>query len=177
MEIKVNHLSRGEMSEVEEVELGYKWAFHDDLERSLLMAAALEVEIPVDGGDDDETWIPFLSLAKGLGDFTFQGTLRSHLPGDDLDRGDVALSGIVHWMHSPWPRKVFPGLEGTVTVPIDGGDLEATFIPHLFLGLSRAGHVTVTVDVEVPATGLDYDYRLRVFLLWDLADGPFWAGW
>jgi hypothetical protein len=43
--------------------------------------------------------------------------------------------------------------------------------------LRRGPHVAFAVGVEVPLTGIDYDYRLHSFLLWDMADGPFWRGW
>lgn len=176
-EVKASRLERLDERE-DELELGLKWAFHDDLERSFLMAAGLEVEIPLDGGET-EVVVPYFSLAKGLSDaFTFQGTLRSHLPTDRVEDGDVEISGIVHWASSPWPRSAVPGLEAVVTLPFESDDdVEATLLPQLFVGLSRSGHVGVSVAAEVPLTGLDYDYRLHAFLLWDLADGPFWKGW
>ena len=39
------------------------------------------------------------------------------------------------------------------------------------------GHVALAVGVEVPLTDLDYSYRLHSFLLWYIADGPFWDAW
>ncbi len=176
IELKASHFD-GDDSGFKEAEVGWKWAFYDDLSRMLLAAGGLEVEIPIDGGDENETWIPYLSLAKGFGDLTFQGTLRSHLPSDDFGDGDVAVSAVVHWQPSVWPRSVIPGLEATVTSPFDGGELEATLIPQALVGLTRGGHVAFAVGVEVPVTGVDYDYRVRTFLLWDFADGPFWRGW
>ncbi len=176
-EIQASRSERGDEEE-DELELGIKWAFHDNLEASRLMALGLEVEIPLDDDDGSEVVIPYFSLAQGLTDaVSFQGTLRSHLPADDVDAGDVAVSGGVHWTPSPWPRSVSPGLEGTVTIPFDGSDLEATLLPQALVGLTRGGHVALALGVEVPVTGIDWDYRLHAFLLWDFADGPFWAGW
>ena len=175
-EVQASRLERGDVEE-DEIELGLKWAFHDNLEQSRLMALGLEVEVPLDG-DESEVVIPYFSLAQGLSDVaTFQGTVRSHLPADDVDAGDVALSGAVHWTPSPWPRSLSPGLEGTVTIPFDGSDLSATLLPQALVGLTKGGHVALAVGVEVPVTGIDWDYRLHAFLLWDFADGPFWAGW
>ena len=42
---------------------------------------------------------------------------------------------------------------------------------------NRGRHVALAVGVEVPLTDMEYDYRIRTFLLWDIADGPFWVGW
>ena len=178
LEVKATRVDSGDDDGWKDVELGWKWAFHHDLETLRLAATGLEVEIPIDGGDEGETWVPYLSFAKGAGDWTFQGTLRSHLPSDDVDAGDVALSAAAHWLPSPWPRSVIPGLEATVTEPFSGaGETQAALIPQLLIGLSKLGHVKWAVGVEVPVTGLDYDYRVRTFLLWDIADGPFWNGW
>lgn len=109
---------------------------------------------------------------------TFQGTLRSHLPTDDAGDGDAEISGIFHWMPSVWPRSVAPALELTWSEPFRGGqESEATVIPQLYAGLSRLGHVALSVGLELPLTDLPYDYRVRTFLLWDIADGPLWRGW
>lgn len=176
-EIKTSRLERGGEEE-DELELGLKWAVYDNLEKSRLMALGLEVEVPLDDKDESDVIIPYFSLAQGLSDVaTFQGTVRSHLPADDVDAGDVALSGAVQWTPNPWPRSLSPGLEGTVTIPFDGSDLEATLLPQALVGLTKGGHVALAVGVEVPVTGIDWDYRLHAFLLWDFADGPFWAGW
>ena len=97
---------------------------------------------------------------------------------DDTGDGDVKLSTILHWLPSIWPRSVAPALEATVTAPFEGDkDVEATVIPQLYGGLSKLGHVALAAGVEIPLTDLAYDYRIRVFLLWDIADGPFWTGW
>ncbi len=38
--------------------------------------------------------------------------------------------------------------------------------------------MALAIGVELPLTDdLDYDYRIHSFLLWDIADGPFWKGW
>jgi hypothetical protein len=178
-EVKAAYAERGSGGEWDEVELGFKAAVYSDLERALLVGTGLEVAIPIEDDDAPEEAIPYVSLAKGLGpSFTAQATLRSHLPTDGIDEGDVKLSGVVHWMRSPWPRSWAPGLEGTVTRPFHGDDdVEATVIPQIYVGMSKGGHVALAVGVELPVTGLDYDYRIRSFVLWDIADGPLWRGW
>lgn len=178
IELKAVYVDEGDEADFEDVELGFKHAFYFNLDRLLLFGGGLEVEIPVQGGGGDEVWIPYLSLAKGVGSFTFQGTLKSHLPGNDFGAGDVTVSAVLHYLPSPWPRGVVPGLEGKVAVPFESeADFEASLIPQLLIGLSKLGHVRWGVGVEVPVTGIDYDYRIRTFLLWDFADGSFWKHW
>jgi len=178
IELKAVHVDDGTEADFEDVELGFKHTFYYDLDRLLLFGGGLEVEVPIQGGDEDEVWIPYLSLAKGVGSFTFQGTLKSHLPASDFGAGDAVVSAVLHYQPSPWPRGVIPGLEGKVTVPFESeADVAASLIPQLLVGLSKLGHVRWGLGVEIPVTGIDYDYRIRTFLLWDYADGPFWASW
>ncbi len=177
-EIKLSHLEPDRGPDRDDLELGFKWALRDNLERSSLLSLGLEAEIPLESGRSEEL-IPYFSFAKGLSDaFTLQGTLRAKLPTDDPDRGEAAFSAVVHWMRSPWPRGVFPAFEWTVAEPLSGGgETASTLLPQLYFGLSKGGHVALTLGFEIPLTGLDYDYRLHGFLLWDVADGPFWSGW
>jgi hypothetical protein len=161
----------------EEVEVGVKWAFHDNLERSLLLATGLEVEIPLDEGN--EVWIPYLGWAQGLGDsFTLQSTLRSHLPADDLGKGDAEVSAVVHWLPGQFARTPVPGLELVSVVPFESERSVAwSVMPQLYFGLTKGGHVALNVGAEIPLGGHPWDYRVQAFLLWDFADGPFWRGW
>lgn len=179
VEVKAVYVDEGDGADFEDVELGFKHAFYFDLDRLLLFGGGLEVEVPVQSGGGDEVWIPYLSLAKGVGsNFTFQGTLKSHLPSHDFGAGDAVVSAVLHYQPSPWPRGVIPGLEGKVTVPFESeADVEALLLPQVLVGLSKLGHVRLGVGVEVPVTGIDYDYRIRTFLLWDFADGLFWKHW
>jgi mono/diheme cytochrome c family protein len=177
-ELKFSSLDVPVGDDEEEVEVGVKWAFHDDLKRQLLLSTGLEAEIPLDSADGPTIYVPYFSFAHVPSDaWTIQGTLRSHLPAGDTSSGDVEISAVAHWMHSPWPRRPFPGLELVWTEPFEG-DTEIAVIPQVFAGINRRGHVALSVGVEVPVSGLDdRDYRVHAFLLWDIADGMFWEGW
>ena len=178
-EVKLSYLDEAATSEVHEAELGLKWAFHHR-GTSLLLATGLDVEIPVHA-TGDTTFVPYLSHATPLGErFTSQGTLRTHLPMNNLGGGDVEVSEIVHWLPTAWPRGIFPGLEATVAAPFESDDKwRASVIPQVHFALSKRGHVAVNLGVELPLLGArdDYRYRLHAFLLWDMADGGFWLGW
>ncbi len=139
----------------------------------------MEVAIPVDDGDASDLVIPYFSFAQGISDsVSLQGTLKTRLPFDDVGNGEVELTGVIHWMPSVWPRGVSPALELRATEPFTRGrDTRFTLIPQLYAGLSKGGHVALAMGVEVPLTDLQYRYRVHTFLLWDIADGPFWSGW
>jgi hypothetical protein len=175
-EIKASTIDRGRAGREEELELGIKWAHHFDLERAFLAAVGAEVEIPLDAGDP--VFVPYWSAAKGLGEsWSFQGTARSHLPTDDPDRGDLELSGVMHWLPTAWPRRAFPALELVVAAPFDGGELQTSVVPQVFAGLTRGGHVGLAVGAEIPLSDQPWDVRYHAFLVWEYVDGPIWSGW
>lgn len=129
--------------------------------------------------DESEALIPYWSWGRAPSDsWTVQTQWSARLPTDDLDAGSTTLEAIVHWLRSPWPRSIAPALEATVSQPFDGDfDTVATVIPQLYVGLSKGGHVALSVGAELPLTDESWDVRVRTFLLWDIADGPFWKGW
>ena len=177
-EVKLTHESKGSESFLEELEIEYKYAFSYSLERQILHAVGAEIALPLEDDDAPEVLIPYYALAKVLSPrTTVQGQLRAKLPTDDFGNGVAELRGVVHWLPSEWPRSVAPGLELTLAEPFSGGRGTSTVIPQLYAGLSKGGHVAFAVGVEIPLTDEAYDYRVRTFLLWDIADGPFWQGW
>src|SRR6056297_2263999 len=124
---------------------------------------------------------PYLAYAKQLNDAAiFQGSARVKLQVDDFDQGELELAGIVHYTWSPWPRRVFPGLEVTATAPFDRNGEDAvqfTALPQVRIGLTRGGHVALNLGVELPLSDQAYDTRYHLTLLWDFADGGFFKGW
>ena len=160
---------------VEFVELGYKHTLWSDLPRQSILAGGLEVELPFDSEFSKEV-IPYISYSQGLGAFTLASTLRLSLPVDDVDFGNAEVSVAGHWMHSAWPRRVFPGLEVVIRQGFSGRT-ETALIPQIFLGLTRGGHVALAVGAEVPLDTQPWDQRVHAFLVWDYADGSLFSGW
>jgi hypothetical protein len=110
----------------------------------------------------------------------FQSSACLILPVDDVDLGEAEFAGVVHYRWTRWPRRVFPALEATATVPFEdeGGDsVQCTVIPQLRFGLTRGAHVALSLGAEVPLSDQSYDTRWRLSLLWDFADGSFFKGW
>lgn len=178
--LEVIHENQGSESEIAEVEIGYKHVLAYDLERGSLLSGAVVVALP-SAEEASEEIAPYLAYARRLSSqSTFQSSARVKLPVDDVDQGELELAGVVHYVWTQWPRRIFPALEMTATVPFedDGGDaVEFTALPQLRFGLTRGGHVALNLGVEIPLSDQDYDYRAHLTLLWDFADGSFFKGW
>jgi mono/diheme cytochrome c family protein len=179
-ELKLAHEFEGTQGNWDEFEAGVKYALYDHLEHTFLLSGGTDLAFAL-RGDAHMEFIPYLAAAKGLGKaFTLQASVKSHLPPEDASAGDVELAAMLHWIPTPWPRGIFPGVELTATAPFEPGDRDAlrwTVVPQLNFGLSRRGHVRAAAGVELPLNDRTYDFRLHFYLLWDFADGKFWEGW
>ncbi len=175
--LEMVHSDNGTDSDFREVEVGYKHAFAYN--RNSLWSAAAVVALPLDGGDNE--FVPYLAYARIINDgFTFQGSAKAKIPVSNSDEGELELAGVVHSTWSPWPRRVFPAMALTATIPFEdgGGDsVKFTALPQVRIGLTRGGHVALNLGVEVPLSDKRYDTRFHLTLLWDFADGGFSKGW
>ena len=136
-----------------------------------------ELTVEADGDGELQTYLAYGKVLSD--DWIFQSSLRLKFPFEGASDGEAELAGIVHWVHSPWPRRVFLALEVTTTNPFRSrnGDLEWTALPQVRVGLTRGGHVALMLGVEVPLSDQTWDTRAYVKLLWDFADGGFFKGW
>ncbi len=176
--VEVVHESGDGHSQIEEIEAGYKQALSFSTQH--VLSAAAVVAAPVDGSLSDGELQTYLAYGRVYSDlWTLQSSLRLKFPFDKASDGEVELAGIVHYTHSPWPRRVFPALEVTAAAPYRSrnGDLEWAAMPQARIGLTRGGHVALNVGVEFPLSDQAWDYRAYVTLLWDFADGSFFQGW
>lgn len=167
------------------IEAGVKHVLHHDLEKQFILTVAGVAEIPLEAGKSLE-FLPFVAVGKVLNDaLTFQGSARFKLPTDRFKDGQAELSGIVHWVHSPWGRAVFPAMELTAEVPFErqttvGNEdaVQLSVTPQVRIGLTKGGHVALNLGVEVPLNESDrFNYKGHIYLIWDFADGGFWQGW
>ncbi len=169
--------SDDDFSGLAEAEVGYKHALYSDMQQVLSGAAVVAIPIEADGDGEFQT---YLAYGRELSPrWTLQSSLRLKFPFEDGSAGEAELAGIVHYVHTPWPRRVFPALEITATRPFDSdnGDTEWTALPQVRIGLTRGGHVALNVGVEYPLSDQSWDRRLHLTLLWDFADGGFLKGW
>ncbi len=175
--VELVHNSQGSDSELSEIEVVYKRALAFSKQHVLSGAAVLAIPIEADGDGELQTYFAYGAEISPA--WTFQSSLRFKFPFEKASDGEVELAGIVHYVHSPWPRRVFPALEVTATAPYRSrnGDVEWTALPQVRIGLTRGGHVAMTLGVELPLSDQSWDNRAYVTLLWDFADGSFFQGW
>jgi mono/diheme cytochrome c family protein len=169
--------SEGAVSELAEAEIGYKQAISFSQQHVLSAAAVWAIPVEAEGDGELQT---YLAYGRVLSDhWIFQSSLRLKFPFEGASDGEAELAGIVHWVHTPWPRRIFPALEVTATNPFRSrnGDLEWTALPQVRIGLTRGGHVALNLGAEVPLSDQGWDTRYYITLLWDFADGGFFQGW
>jgi len=176
--LELVHVNDAARSELTEVEVGYKhalsWSTNHVLSGAVIYAA------PVDSGDSDGELQTYLAYGTELSpSWILQSSLRLKFPMDKASDGAAELAGAIHYVHSPWPRRVFPGLEIIAESPFESrnGDLEWTAVPQIRVGLTRGGHVALNLALELPLSDQAWDNRAYLTLLWDFADGGFFKGW
>ena len=165
-------------NELTDIEAGYKQAL--SWNENYILSAAAVLAIPVDSSDSDGELQTYLAFGTQLSDrWILQSSLRLKFPVEQASDGAVELAGIVHYVHSPWPRRVFPALEVVAEQPFRSrnGDLEWSALPQIRIGLTKGGHVALNLGVELPLSDQSWDTRYHVTLLWDFADGGFFKGW
>ena len=175
--VELVHESQGSVSELSEAEIGYKHVLTSSKQHILSGAAVYAIPIEASGDGELQTYLAYGAELSPA--WIFQSSLRLKFPFEKASDGEAELAGIVHYVHSPWPRRVFPALEMTATQPFRSrnGDIEWTAMPQVRIGLTRGGHVALNLGVEFPLSDQSWDNRLYVTLLWDFADGSFFAGW
>jgi mono/diheme cytochrome c family protein len=177
--LEVIHEDDGLDSEITKVEAGYKHVLAWNAARQSVLSGAVVLAFPTSGDESNEI-IPYLAYARMLGDsVVLQSSARAITPFDDPGDGTLELAGALHYRWSPWPRNVFPGIELVAEAPYDsfGSDVQWSAIPQLRIGLTKGGHVALTLGVEAGLSDQPWDYRAHAVLLWDFADGSFFKGW
>lgn len=172
------HVKDGSRNELTEVEVGWKQALL--WSQTQVLSAAAILAMPTDSADGDGEFQTYVAYGRELSpEWILQSSLRLKFPLDGASDGAAEFAGIIHYVHTPWPRRVFPALEVVAERPYRSrnGDLELTVLPQVRIGLTRGGHVALNLGVEIPVTGQPWDESVHVTLLWDFADGGFFKGW
>lgn len=165
-------------NELTEIEAGYKRAL--SWSDRYILSGALIVAKPVDSADGDGELQAYLAHGTQLSErWILQSSLRLKFPFEGASDGAAELAGIVHYVHSPWARRIFPALEVVGDRPFRSrnGDLQWTALPQVRIGLTKGGHVALNLGLELPLSDQSWDKRYYVTLLWDFADGSLLKGW
>lgn len=183
--LEVTHETEGGHSEFGHFEPGFKYVLQHDKQAGFIFTLGGNLGVPLNSGAEWEL-LPYLAFGKIISDtLTLQGSGRLKASLDEWDNGSAEFAGIVHWVNSPWPRSVFPGLEMVAELPFERGTgpdrksaVQLSVLPQVRIGLSKRGHVAVNAGVELPLNDSDrYDWRAYAYLIWDFADGGFFDGW
>jgi mono/diheme cytochrome c family protein len=180
--LEANYETKGGDGEFGHFEPGFKYVLSHDKRRGSIYTLGVQAGVPLSSGENWE-FLPYLAMGKIINDeWIFQGSGRLKFDLEDSDGGSAEFAGIVHWVHTPWPRNVFPALEVVAEVPFETGpgedSIQWSVLPQARIGISKRGHVAVNVGVEVPVNERDrYDWRAYVYLIWDFADGGFFEAW
>lgn len=176
--LELVHEKDATRNELAEIEAGYKHAL--SWSDQYILSGALIVAKPVDSANGDGELQAYLAHGTALSErWILQSSLRLKFPFEGASDGTAELAGIVHYVHSPWARRVFPALEVIGERPFRSrnGDLQWTALPQVRIGLTKGGHVALNLGVELPLSDQSWDERYYVTLLWDFADGGFFKGW
>jgi len=183
--LELTHETQGSENEFGHFEPGFKYVLKHNTETGFIASAAAQIGVPL---NSDESWelLPYIAIGKILNDsFTFQGHTRLKLDLEDSDEGSAELAGVVHWVHSEWPRTVFPALEVVAEIPFDRGEGDAredavqySLVPQARVGLNKRGNIALNLGLELPLNETErYDWRAYVYFIWDFADGGLLEGW
>lgn len=108
--LELVHVDDALRSELTDIEVGYKHAL--SWSKRHVLSGAVVFAAPVDSGDSDGELQTYLAYGMELSPaWILQSSLRLKFPLDKASDGAAELAGSLHYVHSPWPRRVFPGLE------------------------------------------------------------------
>jgi mono/diheme cytochrome c family protein len=183
--LEANYTDKSGDSGFGHFEPGFKYVLKHDKKAGSIYTLGVQAGVPLSSGEDWE-FLPYLAMGKIINDtWTFQGSGRLKFNLEDSDHSSAELAGIVHWVHTPWPRRVFPALEVVAEVSFERGSgpdkedsVQWSLLPQARIGISKRGHVALNVGVELPLNEDDrYDWRAYAYLIWDFADGGFFEAW
>ncbi|MDT8319674.1 MAG: cytochrome c [Xanthomonadales bacterium] len=183
--LEMTHEVEGSNEDFGHFEPGFKYVLKHDKRSGFILTSAAQVAVPM---NRDAHWefLPYLAFGKVLADdWTLQGSGRLKLDLEDSDKSSAEIAAIAHWVHTPWPRNIFPALEVVAEVPFERGlgpnrkdAVQFSVMPQARIGLNKRGNIALNVGVELPLNDTGrYDWRGYVYLIWDFADGGFFEGW
>jgi mono/diheme cytochrome c family protein len=183
--MEASHLVQGSNSTFDVFEPGFKYVLKHDAQAGFIATLGGNLGVPL---RNDREWeaLPYLAFGKLLNeDWTLQSSARLKLSLEDSDHSSAEFGAVVHWVHTNWPRSVFPGLEVVAEVPFERGTgnprpdaVQFTVLPQARIGLNKRGNIALHVGLELPVNDTyRYDWRAYAYFIWDFADGGLFDGW
>jgi hypothetical protein len=175
--------ARGRRAGVGDLGVSYKHALVADLRWRTVVSARLALVLPTGNrrhgvGAGTAVVSPQLLSGHAVGPLVLQTAIAAELPGDTARADRQMVYGIaLQYRFGPYKKNLVAGVELEQTQAIDSAVHGGTVLgPALYVPLSRRGHVAMSVGAQLPVAGArPYDWLIGSFLLWDFADGPFWA--
>ena len=168
---------------VADAELEAKQVIHFDLRRLAILSAGVGITLPTGSeskglGTGTVVFSPFLAYGKGWGKTLLQAKLEGRVPADG-ERADREIEYAVGVSRALGPRTIAwtPAIELSGAWNTRTRRLDYAAVIEASKPLNKLGHVIASLGVAVPIRPRDDRYRIRAYLLWDFADGPFWSGW
>jgi mono/diheme cytochrome c family protein len=170
----------GRVAGVGDLGVSYKQALLADQRLGTIVSARLGLALPTGNrrhgvGAGTTVVSPQILSGHALGPLVLQTEIAAELPADS---GRQMLYGLaLQYRSGPYKKNIVAGFELQQTQAIDGAVHGGTVLgPTLYLPLSRRGHVAMSLGTQLPVAGTrPYNWLVGSFLLWDFADGPFWA--
>ncbi len=155
--LEVTHETEDGDGEFGHFEPGFKYVLNMTAKPDEILTLGGNLGVPLNSGAEWEL-LPYLAYGKIISDaWTFQGSGRLKLSLEDSDHSSVEFAGIMHYVHTPWPRSVFPAIEMVAEVPFERGTgpdkksaVQVSMLPQLRIGLSKRGHVAINAGLELP---------------------------
>jgi mono/diheme cytochrome c family protein len=144
-----------------------KYNVWHSLERRALLSAGLEVAPPLGRRQAWEAE-PFVAAGADAGAFMTQAEALLTIEEGEGLAGTTWRLGVGREV-----GRFVPMVEAELAIPSDG-DATVTFMPQVWVRLSRLGHVAGSIGLELPEGGRA---RLAIAVLWDFGDGGLLRGW
>jgi cbb3-type cytochrome c oxidase subunit III len=170
-------------SGVGDASVAYHHVLLADVASRSILAGGVELALPTGNrrhgvGAGTPVVAPQLRAGQALGPLSLQAQVVASLPGDARRSPREMLYRLaVQAPLGPYKKDLVPALEIEQSQGLDRDVHAATLLaPVLYVPLSRRGHVAVGVGAELPVAGTrPFDWAVAASLLWEYADGPFWA--
>ncbi len=162
-----------------DIEISGKYALYDNLQSLSIISAGLEVGMPTGSqakglGTGEWMLAPFLAGGKGFGNLLVQSNVKyeTTLKGEE---SELQYNLAFTYQLTDEKSGLAPALELNGIKSLEDGTNNLYLTPQLFFGLSKRGHLAMSLGAQIPISGpQSFDYRVVAFFLWEYNEGGLW---